>query len=280
MKTFTFLGLAILFGMQGVSSVNAQGTDISRPHFPRILVLSDTSGSLDRAEYASVVSLLGTQLVELAIDVGARDVGLLPWAGSGDVLKSARWVRLPARPVIPVTVVQFTEGESIFKGPQELLKARVASLTAARTAAADSCFREQIRVALGPLRSALASSAQGNASVTDVTGALLRCSHESAGTLTLLVTDAVQEGVEPLHRVPEPRTGNCTIVVLAPTREHGGDTASSQEARTQWLHEIAPWVRVLRSFELSSTPDEWLLPLLREDPRSKTFEAAGLGASR
>lgn len=278
MKTLTILGL--LLGTLSQSSLAGQGVEASWPHFSRILVLPDTSGSLDATEYAAVVSSLGGQLVDLAIDLGARDVGLLPWAGSGDVLRSAHWVRLPARPVIAPTVVQFTEGESVFRGPQEQRKAREARLTATRSTAADSCFRLKVQTAVEPLCSRLAGSSQGHSAETDVTGALGRCRHEPAGTLCLLITDARQEGVEAPARVAEPRAGNCTIVILVPTREHGMDSAASVGARTQWLHEIAPWARVLMSFEITSAPEEWILPLLQDELRPGIAQTAGFGGPR
>lgn len=280
MKVLAVLVLALLLAGLAPGSATGQGSEASWPHFQRILVLPDTSGSLDPAEYVTVVASLGDQLAELAIDLGAREVGLLPWAGSSDVLKSARRVRLPARPVIPPTVVQFTEGESIFKGPQALCRERVASLTAARQAAADSCFRGQVQVALESLRSGLVGSSQGHSAETDVTGAFARCSHEPAGTLCLVITDARQEGAAALTRVVEPRIGNCTVVLLVPSREHGADTAISIEARTQWLHEVAPWAQVLQSFALTTAPEEWLLPLLGNEVRPGTPQDLGFGGPR
>lgn len=280
MKIPGILVLSFLLGTLAPGSAASEGNGAAWPHFQRILVLPDTSGSLDPVEYATVVSTLGSQLDELAIDLGAHEVGLLPWAGSGDVLKSARRVRLPTRPVIPPTVVQFTEGESIFKGPQALCRERLASLTAARQAAADSSFRGEMQAALEPLRCGLVGSVQGHSTETDVTGALARCSHEPSGTFCLVISDARQEGAAALTRVTEPRVGNYTVVLLVPSRELGADTAASVEARTRWLHEVAPWAQVLPSFALTMAPEEWLLPLLGDEVRPGSPQDLGLRGSR
>lgn len=256
MKRF-FFALSVLV-LCALSAGQARGQRVDVGHFQRVLILPDTSGSLDTREYEGVMAVLIEGIPNLVRAIGAEEVGLLPWATSADALRSAVWVSVPRRPVLSPLAVQLTEGETIFRGAQELRLKQEADRREARAAEGELEDRRKLAEDLSPLIVRLRSVRQGRAACTDVWGIMERCGRERSGTLCLLVTDGENDcpsGGGRLGRLP---AGSQLVVILTPT--HRPATATDMDARVRWFREVAPWACVVFSFQVAGGIEQWIAP--------------------
>lgn len=230
------------------------------PQFQRILVLPDTSGSLDSKEYRLAMATLHDRLPEMISSLGVQEVGFLPWAGSADALRSARWVKLPVKPAVPSVDVRFTEGESIFRVAREQREQREERSQREKRAAAEADFNLGITRALASLDDLLTSTPQGRAVCTDVWSMLKRSQLERPRTLCVFVTDADHDCSGALVPLSSPPSSSRVVVVLVPGRTlHARDTV---DQRVRWLHRVAPWASVVYSFQTNGSADAFLDTIL------------------
>jgi len=259
MKRFSFPSLVVVFCALSAGEGRAQRVDPVRlGEFQRVLILPDTSGSLDEREYDGVVAALREGIPNLVRVVGAEEIGLLPWASSMDALRSASWFSVPRRHAETPVAVQFTEGESIFRGAHELRLKRETELREARVAEVEQENRRSLEEALSPFLVRLGNVRQGRAACTDVWGMLERCGREQPGTLCLLVTDGEGDCPSGGGRLGGLPAGSELVVILTPTRRAA--TASDMDARVRWFHEVAPWACIVFSFQVAGGIDQWLAP--------------------
>lgn len=251
------------------------------PVCTRLLLAPDISGSLDTLEFSRVIQHLSGALPALVMSLGVTEVGLLPWAASHDCWLSPEVsVQLSTRPVLNYSPPRLTEAERLFRLARDRREAEARAEYERRKAVAEAEYRRSIIAALQPVRERLSTLHQGQAPCTAVIEALTRSHEESPATLILLITDGVEECTDPQTVTDGLSPGARTLVILVPSVKDIDGTGESLSERRQWIHRVAPWANVLHSFELVATPEEWLLPLLQEVPRPRTFEAAGRGASQ
>jgi hypothetical protein len=275
MNRFGAFLLVTLLGSLAPSLTGAQRPD--RQHrgvFLRVLILPDTSGSLDSREYVCVIRSLADQLATLAEDTGAEEIGVLPWAGPGDALRSAHWVRLPRRPRVPAVDVHFSEGETIFRGARQHREQRERAAAETRRAEEELRWTRERTTALQPLVARLREAQQGVAACSDIHGVLQRCRRERVGTLALVITDAAETCHPELLRTSD-AGGATTLLILVPPRASAGTASLSVEDRIAWIRKSAPGVTVIPSFLVSADPSEWLLEALPPPRRALVSEAAG-----
>jgi hypothetical protein len=195
-------------------------------------------------------------LPELACSLQVREFGLLPWAGSEDVLRSPICVvAIPPPPKIEIQSKELPEAERIFLLVKERNEARNRAERTEAAAAAQKSYRREAGDALGPLISRLRAIHQGRASCTDIQGLLRRLSMESPATLALVVTDAVQScEVGGGADAPITATGAATVLVLVPPASLSR-VGPSPSSRAAGVKATAPWVHVVPSFRVN--PREW-----------------------
>lgn len=251
-RVFVLIALCALMGARG-------SVDGAEPvqGFLRVLIVPDTSGSLDPREYRMVVSLIAEQLPKLSTGVGAQEVGLLPWAGPGDALRSAEWVRLAPPPVVETVALPFSEGETLFRGARQQRERREQKAGEVRQTDAAARYLVELSTALQPLVTHLRGLCQGKADCSDVRGVLERCRQERAGTLALVITDA-EETCDP-HQFEVGRSnGAVTVLILVPAKVPAPGLHCSEVERLAWLRKVAPGVIAVPSFRITSDPTDWL----------------------
>jgi hypothetical protein len=192
MRQAIFLAVvAFLCGLTNTRSSFASG---SIP-IPQLIVMPDTSGSLDGREYEMALASVSSLIERLCGYGSIQELDLLPWASASDCWRTpAVRIRLPIRKEVPkASPLELDEASRLFRLARDRKLQQVRQLRDREQSRLDEFFQLELGHALSQFKTVLTNCRQGKASCTAVGAVLRRCSRENLSTVAIVITDGKAE---------------------------------------------------------------------------------------
>ena len=230
--------------------------------FERIQIFVDTSGSLGEEEYRSTKQFVCAALDTLVEIFSARYVSVIPFSAGPDLWSGSHVTAvLPEPPVIEVRADVQNEAALLFRKYQAKLQKEAEEEKKRARLNARGAYVRAVRDSVAPVSMFLAGLRQGDAECTSLNDLAVRCGSDGSNTLSLVITDGVDDcGMLSHESVEEAEGTSITVFFLVPTKrdsQRHGEYGELLKARGEALRRLLPSAIVLPSY-MSSRLDSWL----------------------
>jgi len=254
----------LLVGIMSILVAKVEGQQYPSTQYDILVLMPDTSGSLDESEDTACRTYLADYLVNLVQAFHIKEVWLQPWAGSTDVWSSPQvTVKIPSIQFCSYEPRKLTSEEKIFKNAQRLAERKARRKYEADSVQAERLLLQAISDSLGRIASALTGLRQGNSHCTALSDLAYRCAEEDANVFIIIISDAEPICQDLPSETMVNKSGRAkTVLFLVPGKNDRSspNLAKTLEARKEALRRVVPWIYVLPSYKAARP---WLSEVLK-----------------
>ncbi|MFH1373254.1 MAG: hypothetical protein ABII79_05620 [bacterium] len=212
----------------------------------------------------SVCASLDT-LVEL---FSTRYLSVIPFSAGPDLWSGSHVTAvLPEPPLVEVRADVQNEAALLFKKYQAKLQKEADKEQKQARLAARGAYMSAVGDSIAPVLMFLSGLLQGDAECTSLNDLAVRCGSDGSNTLSLVITDGVDDcGALSRESVEKPEGNSVTVVFLVPTkrdRQKHGEYGELLKARSEALKVLLPSAIILPGY-MSSRLDSWLSEIVQK----------------